>query len=107
MKTEKQKLETMRRDLMRQLKGIGPMIGDTVATVQRKCGKKGCACHRDGPKHPATFITWKEERKTKALYVPREMEKEVQRWAENHRTLRALIRRITEIQKQIIRLRED
>jgi len=92
---------------MRQLKRIGPMIGETVTIVQRKCGKKSCACHHDGPKHPAMFITWKEERKTKALYVPRAMEKDVQLWAENHRTLRALIRRITEIQKQILRLREE
>jgi len=106
MKTEKQRLEAVRRDLMRQMKRIGPGIGDTVAIVERKCGKKSCACHRGGPKHPAMFVTWKEERKTQALYVPREMEPEVQRWAENHKTLRALIRRITEIQKQILRLRE-
>ena len=92
---------------MRQLKQIGPLIGDSVVVVQRKCGKKSCACHHDGPKHPAMFVTWKEKGKTKALYVPRAMEAEVRRWAENNRTLRALICRITEVQKRIIRLRED
>jgi hypothetical protein len=107
MKTEKKKLEAARRDLMRQLKRIGPVIGDTVVVVQRKCGKESCACHRNGPKHPAMFVTWKEKGKSRALYVPRGKEAEVRRWAENHKALRALIRRITEVQKRIIRLRED
>jgi hypothetical protein len=107
MKSKKRELEAMRRELMRQLKKIGPVIGDTVVVVQRKCGKKSCACHRDGPKHPAMFVTWKDQGKTQALYVPRGMEEEVQRWADNHRALRDVLRRITEVQKQIIRLRED
>jgi len=106
MKTTKQVLEAERRGLMRHLAKIGPVIGDTVVVVHRRCGKASCACHGDGPRHPAMYVTWKEEGKTKALYVPRAMEEEVARWAENHRELRALVRRITEVQKRILRLRE-
>jgi hypothetical protein len=106
MKTEKQVLEAERRELMRQLKKIGPPIGDTVVVVQRRCGKTSCACHGDGPRHPALYVTWKEEGKTRALYVPRAMEAEVAHWADNHKELRALVRRITEVQKRILRLRE-
>ena len=107
MSRGRKKLESEIRELTKQLRKVGPFIGETVSVVERKCGKPACACHRGGPKHPAMFVTWKEEGKTATLYVPRRLEGEVREWAANHRTLKDLIRRITELRKDIIRLRED
>jgi hypothetical protein len=53
------------------------------------------------------YVTWKENGKTVSLYVPRKLETNVQRWVQNYRKLKELIREISDIQKQIIRLRED
>ena len=107
MKSEKERLEAEIRELTKQLRRVGPFIGDTVSVVFRKCGKPACACHRDGPRHPAMFVTWKEDGKTLTLYVPRKLEGEVRQWAAHHQALKDLIRKITELRKQIIRLRED
>lgn len=74
--------------------------------MARKCGKKTCACHRGGPKHPALFITWKEAGKTVSLYVPRNLEDTVREWSRNFKRLKGLIRQISDIQKEMIRLRE-
>jgi hypothetical protein len=52
------------------------------------------------------YITGKEKGKTVSVYVPRGWEAEARRWVENHRLLKKLIRDISDIQKQILRLRE-
>jgi hypothetical protein len=53
------------------------------------------------------YVTWKEKGKTVSLYVPRKIENDVQRWVQNYRKLKELTREVSDIQKQIIRLRED
>lgn len=68
--------------------------------------EEGCACHHNGPKHPVLFLTWKEAGKTISLYIPRQLESAVKEWAQNYKKLKALIRQVSEVQKQIVRLRE-
>jgi len=99
-------LESRRRELIRQIKRLGPWIEGTLVSTSRWCGKPTCACHREGAKHPVVFITWKQAGKTVSLYVPRKHESEVKVWAENYKKLKDLIRQVSEIQKQILRLRE-
>jgi hypothetical protein len=41
------------------------------------------------------------------LYVPRRWELEVRTWVENYKKLKALIREVTLLQRQVIGLRED
>lgn len=81
-------------------------IEGTLVDTSRKCGKKTCTCHNNGPRHPVLFVTWKEEGKTVSLYIPRQLEPTVREWAQNYKKLKALIRQISDIQKQIIRLRD-
>ena len=106
MKPLRSRLHTQRLSLLRQIQNLDPWIEGTLVTTSRKCGKDNCACHHQGPKHPVCFMTWKEEGKTVSLYIPRQLEPEVKQWAENYKKLKALIRQISEVQKQIVRLRE-
>jgi hypothetical protein len=53
------------------------------------------------------YVTWKEKGKTVSLYVPRRLERDVKRWVQNYKKLKGLVREVSEIQRQIIRLRED
>jgi len=99
-------LQTKRQALLRQLQNLGPWIEGTLVATTRKCGKEGCACHHNGPKHPVLFLTWKEAGKTISLYIPRQLESAVKEWAQNYKKLKALIRQVSEVQKQIVRLRE-
>jgi hypothetical protein len=99
-------LQIKRQTLLRQLQNLGPWIEGTLVATTRKCGKEGCACHHNGPKHPVLFITWKEAGKTISLYIPRQLESTVKEWTQNYKKLKALIRQVSDVQKQIVRLRE-
>ena len=57
--------------LMDELRDIGEFRRGSVGTYFRKCGKKGCGCHKGRhPGHPQTKLTVKEEGKTKSTHLP-------------------------------------
>ena len=86
---------------------LHPWIEGSLVSTSRFCGKKNCACHHGGIKHPVLYVTWKEKGKTVSLYIPRKLENDVRRWVQNYRKLKELTREVSDIQKQIVRLRED
>lgn len=100
------KLENKRKKLLKQLICLEPWISGSVVEIKRICGSKGCVCRRGGAKHPAMFLTWKQQRRTRCLYVPRRLESEVKTWTNNYRRLKTLMGEITQIQRDIICLRE-
>lgn len=106
MKSLRTQLQTKRLSLRRQIQNLGPWMEGTLVTTSRKCGKENCACHHQGPKHPVLFVTWKKAGKTISLYIPRPLEAEVKQWTENYKRLKELIRQTSEVQKQMVRLRE-
>ena len=107
MSPKRKQLESKRRELMRQLSKLGPWIEGTLVNTVRTCGKKNCACMGQGPKHPVMYITGKQKGKTVSLYIPRKLESEVSTWVENYRKAKELIREISNVQKEIIRLRGE
>jgi hypothetical protein len=51
------------------------------------CGKPGCRCQR-GQKHgPLFYLYWKEQGRSRSLYVPREKVGEIRRQIQNYRRL--------------------
>jgi hypothetical protein len=107
MNDQRLTLEQKRKGLMDRLHKIGPFVIGSVVHVERICGKTNCACRKGGPKHPAMFVTWKQDGKTVTLYVPRKLEKEVEEWVENYKKAKELLGQISDAQKNIIRLREE
>ena len=92
---------------MRQLSTLGSWIEGTLVSTDRTCGKKSYACMNQGSKHPVMYITGKEKGKTVSLYIPRKLEAEVSTWVNNYRKAKELIRKISNVQKEIIRLRGE
>ena len=107
MNKTRQDLEAERKQVLKKMLQLGPWIQGMVVEVLRICGTKGCACHKGGPKHPAMYVTTKQDGKTVSLYVPRRMEAEVKTWAENFVAFKELMSEASDLQRQIIRLRED
>lgn len=107
MKSLKKSLEAKRLTPLRKIHTLIPWVEGSLVSTSRFCGKKNCICHQGGSKHPVVYVTWKEKGKTVSLYVPRNLETGVTQWVQNYKKLKNLIREISEIQKQIIRLRED
>jgi len=101
------KVESKRQLLVQQIQKLAPWIEGTLVSTARRCGKERCACHREeAAKHAVLSLTWKEAGKTVCLYIPRRLEPEVRQWAAHYKSLKDLIRQISDIQKQIIRLKE-
>ncbi len=107
MKITYRTLEARRHRFISKITSLDPWIEGTFVSTSRRCGKKNCACHRGGAKHPVLYLTWKESGKTLSLYVPRRWEVDVRRWTENYKKLKALIREVTLLQRQMIGLREN
>lgn len=107
MKITKRVLEVKKDKLISKISELGPWIEGTIVTTTRICGKKNCACNKGDSKHPVMYVTWKENGKTVSLYVPRKLEDEVRRWGSNYKRLKKLVREISGLQKDIVRLREN
>jgi len=105
--SEKQKalLIKKRRRLLKQISELSPFIKGSLSRLYRICGAKNCACKKGGNKHEALYLTWKEDCKTKSLYVPVEMHKETIQWVQNYKKLKTLIKKLSSLQQDILRLR--
>jgi len=51
------------------------------------------------------ILTWKENKKTKALYVPVSKWEEVRSWHENYKKLKGIIKDLSKLQKELIAMR--
>lgn len=100
MQTKKSTV-SRRQKLTNKLTMVGPFMEGTLAVTQRTCGRKGCACLR-GKKHSAMYLTWKEERKTQAMYIPVGKQKEALLMSQNYKKLKKLIRQLSELHKKAL-----
>jgi hypothetical protein len=101
----KENLLGKQKKLIQSLGTISPFIIGSITVVKRICGNKKCQCRKNPEKkHPAMYLTWKENNKTKALYIPVIMEQEVKSWSENYKTVKKVIQKISDVQKDLLKL---
>jgi hypothetical protein len=102
----KKKLIEKRKKLFRELIKVGPFIEASLGKAKRICGSPNCSCKKDPEKkHLAYFFTWKENKKTKTLYVPVAMWKDAELWYNNYKNFKKLSKEISDIQKELLKLR--
>jgi len=101
-----QKLEAERDALLKELGRMGPFMQGSVGRNGWHCSNPGCRCQR-GELHRATIVTWKEKQKSVSRHVPKALEAEVRQWTAEMGRIRALIKQISAVQREIFyRLRE-
>ena len=81
-----------RESYLRLLGQVGPFVEGSLCRVRRP----GCA-------KPAWQLTFKVKGKTRTVYVPVGLAKEVRQWADSHRRLKQLTRQVTKQSLAIIR----
>lgn len=89
----------IRRHLQARLKALHPktsVLAASLVLIQRRCGRAGCHCQK-GPGHPTHYLTCKQKGKTRTVYVPRALLKEVQSWIREHRRLKKLTQQISQL----------
>ena len=85
---------TLRKHLQ-ALRADFPLLAGSLVKQFVVCGKPGCRCSR-GQKHgPLYYLYWKEQGRSRSLYVPRARVAEMRRQIQNYRGLRKeLARRV-------------
>jgi len=77
-----------RRPLRQQLLAIFrrlPVLAGSLVKQYVICGKPGCRCQR-GQKHgPLIYLYWKEQGRSRSLYVPRDKVVEIRLQIRNYR----------------------
>ena len=104
-KTQRRQLIQKRQRLLKKIAEVGPIVMGSISHLHRICGAKNCGCKKGGKKHEAFYLTWKEDKKTKSLYIPVSMYKETIQWVNNHKKLKALIKELAGVQQDILLLR--
>ena len=101
-------LEKKREELYRQLREVGDFRRGIISVIYRKCGKKYCACAKDGhPGHGPLHLwntTIKGKSYAKGLRLGPEMQKYIDEIA-NHRRFVELCDEIVVINERICDLR--
>jgi hypothetical protein len=105
MTKQKEKLQDQRKNLMKQLAQIGPFMEGTLTVTPRMCRSTGCACQR-GKKHLAMYLTWKEDQKTRSLYIPVNRQKEAKAMSQTYKKLKPLLRKLSGTHKKLLVLKE-
>lgn len=95
---------TRRRDaLLKRLRRAGPFVNGSLVLIARTCGNSAhCRCSR-GQKHVNTYLSYAAKGKTKMVYIPVDLEKDVRDWSSEYRDLKEVIAEIADLQKEIIR----
>lgn len=77
-----------------QLQARGPVLAASLVRIAKHCGRAGCHCQH-GEKHHGHYLTYKEKGKTRTVYVPVDLLKEVQQWLLEHRRIKQLIQELS------------
>jgi hypothetical protein len=97
----------IRRMLDSRLKKVavtGPVLAASFVQFYNTCSNRACACHHGGPKHLSQHFTFKEPgQKTRSVYVPKDLVKDVQSWIKEHRRLKKLLQEIQQLTVALVR----
>lgn len=97
-------IQKEQKRLIRSLSQIGPFVEGSLSTVRRICGNPRCQCRKDpAKKHPAMYLTWKENQKTQSLYIPVANHKEAELWSQNYKKLKKQIKKVSDFHKKLLR----
>ena len=80
-----------RQAALRQITQIGPFIEGSLSPFRRP----GCA-------QPGWHLTFKQQGRTRTLYVPMGLVVEVRQWTLNYRHLKRLVRQVTRHSRALI-----
>jgi hypothetical protein len=88
---------------LKKLRPTRPLLGATLRVIAKHCGRPSCHCLRGGPKHLGNYLSFKVKGKSRSVYVPVDLVKEVQSWIEEHRRHKRLLQEIQQLTLALIR----
>jgi hypothetical protein len=85
-----------------RLRKIKPFMQASLNITKKRCGNPHCRCAQEGPLHEVALLTWKEEKRTRTLYVPIELRQEVEKWVEEGKLLKRLAAEVSQAQREFL-----
>ena len=92
-----------RRKLLHEIAGLAEIaIFGTLSETYRTCGREGCHCQGNGPKHgPHLNVSYRGEKgKTTGYYVPKGAEKATRQGVAAWQQMQQRLRELAELNKE-------
>lgn len=96
----------IRRMLQARLKKLAtttPILAASLSFYTHRCGRPACRCHHGGPLHKGQHLTFKDQGKTRSVYVPKDLLPEVRSWIAQHQRLKLLLQEIHLLSLALVR----
>jgi len=90
------------KDALERIRKIKPFVQASLNVTKKRCGNPRCRCAQEGPLHEVALLTWKEENRTRTLYVPMELRQEVDRWVQEGKLLKRLVAEVSQAQREFL-----
>jgi hypothetical protein len=87
---------------LERIRKVKPFIQASFTITRKRCGNPSCRCAKEGPIHEAALLTWKEDKRTRTLYVPVELREEAARWVQEGKILKRLITEMSKAQREFL-----
>lgn len=97
----RQRLEQRRKELARELGGLGQMIRGSLVRSGKTCGNPGCRCHR-GERHPYTAISTHRAGRSHLVYVRQGTETRAQAAVEAYRRAWRIVEELSRINVELL-----
>lgn len=95
----------MLHNRLKKLATASPVLAASFGTYTHRRGRPACRCHHGGPLHTGQHLTFKDNGKTRSVYVPKELLPEVHLWLAEHRRLKSLLKEIHQLTVALLRAR--
>ena len=96
-------IRRMLESRLKQMVPAGPVLAASLNRLNKRCGQPSCSCHHGGPLHQAHHLTFREAGKTRTVYVPQDLLKEVQTWVQEHQRLKAMIHEVSQLAVALVK----
>jgi hypothetical protein len=90
------------KQALERIRKIKPFVQASLSLTKKRCSNPRCRCAQEGPLHEAALLTWKEENRTRTLYVPIELRQEVERWVQEGKLLKRLVGEVSQAQREFL-----
>jgi len=102
---ERKRISVMRRrirGLHQKLSTLGPLMRGTVVLLGSTCGNPRCKCAR-GEKHRQYYFSVNIDRKTKTMYLRKEMRSEAEEYVKNYKLLWDIVEEMTLLNFELLK----
>jgi hypothetical protein len=95
-------VRTRIRTLHKKLSTLGPLMRGTIVLLASTCGNPRCKCAR-GEKHPKYYFSVNIKRKTKILYLRKQIRSEAEEYVNNYKLLWDIVEEMTLLNFELLK----